>query len=207
MRLCILILSLLLPVFHVQANERDVTDGGTDCFLDRQQPAFTLSPVIDRTVYSLVLNRNNLYLVISKRNKTLYVFEKRCTGTSIIAAYPICLGANMGDKKRPGDKRTPESKNNIPFTICEITNSSKWCHNFGDGRGLIPAYGQWFMRLHGDYPGSGIGIHGSTGNTYSIPGRGSEGCIRLRDEDIIHLKENYAFVGMKVYIGRDVETE
>ena len=44
-------------------------------------------------------------------------------------------------------------------------------------------------------------MHGSTNNRESIKiGRGSEGCIRLLDEDIIHLKENYAQVGTKVII-------
>ena len=33
-----------------------------------------------------------------------------------------------------------------------------------------------------------------------MPGRASEGCIRLRDADIITLKEKYAYVGMPVII-------
>ncbi|MBR6431269.1 MAG: L,D-transpeptidase, partial [Muribaculaceae bacterium] len=52
---------------------------------------------------------------------------------------------------------------------------------------------------------SGIGIHGSTNNESSVPGRASEGCIRLRDADIITLKENYAYVGMPVYIKAEGE--
>ena len=47
---------------------------------------------------------------------------------------------------------------------------------------------------------SGIGIHGSTNNESSVPGRESEGCIRLRDADNDSLKLNYAFLGMKVVI-------
>ena len=78
-------------------------------------------------------------------------------------------------------------------------DASKWKHDFGDGRGNILSYGHWFMRLA--TPGSkGIGIHGSTNNRESVPGRASEGCIRLLDEDIIDLYKNYAFVGMKVVI-------
>ena len=50
---------------------------------------------------------------------------------------------------------------------------------------------------------TGIGIHGSTNNESSVPGRGSEGCIRLRDNDLDELKANYAFVGMKVIILKD----
>jgi lipoprotein-anchoring transpeptidase ErfK/SrfK len=62
------------------------------------------------------------------------------------------------------------------------------------------------MRLN--TPGfKGIGIHGSTNNESSVPGRGSEGCIRLRDDDLIQLKEKYAFVGMRVVILPDILTE
>ena len=161
-------------------------------------------PVHDRTVYSSVYQQKNLFINISKEKRTLYVYERRCTGMALVAAYPVCIGANTGHKKIVGDHRTPETTAGKPFIICSIENSSSWKHNFGDGRGSMPAYGNWFLRLDGDFPGSGIGIHGSTSNRYSIPGRGSEGCIRLRDEDIVHLKENYAFVGMKVYIERDL---
>ena len=39
-----------------------------------------------------------------------------------------------------------------------------------------------------------------------MPGRASEGCVRLLDEDIITLKEKYAYVGMPVIIlPEDVE--
>ena len=160
-------------------------------------------PVADRTVYGYVFDQDNVYINISKSKRTLYVYERRCTGLSLIAAYPVCLGANNGNKERKGDCRTPECTGDEPFRISEIVDASGWKHDFGDGRGSIEAYGNWFMRLTGDFKGSGIGIHGSTGNRYSVPGRGSEGCIRLRDEDLIHLKENYAFVGMEVFIDRD----
>ena len=94
--------------------------------------------------------------------------------------------------------RTPESSLEEPFTICQIQASENWSHDFGDGRGPIKAYGEWFLRLKTGF--NGIGIHGSTNNESSVPGRASEGCIRLRDEDIIILKEHFAFVGMSVII-------
>lgn len=169
-----------------------------------QRIAAVQMSVIDRTIFNQALFRDSLFIDISKPQRTLFVYEHRCTGVTLIAAYPVCLGANSGDKMYEGDCRTPETNNGIPFMISQIDNASKWSHDFRDGRGKIPAYGNWFLRLKGDYAGSGIGIHGSTSNRYSVPGRGSEGCIRLRDEDIIHLKENYAFLGMKVYIEKDI---
>ncbi len=95
--------------------------------------------------------------------------------------------------------KTPSSPAGKPFSITMIQDASGWKHDFKDGRGSIKSYGNWFLRLK--TPGhSGIGIHGSTNNEESVPGRASEGCIRLRDKDIINLKEKYAYVGMKVTI-------
>ena len=95
--------------------------------------------------------------------------------------------------------KTPESTLEKPFTISQIQDASSWTHDFHDGRGAIKAYGHWFLRLV--TPGhSGIGIHGSTNNENTVPGRASEGCIRLRDLDIMTLKEKYAYKGMNVVI-------
>lgn len=141
----------------------------------------------------------NCFVVVSKMHTLLNVYEKRSGDTVIVCSYPVCVGKSYGDKQRTGDMRTPESSLKKPFLITGMEDSSSWRHDFGDGRGRILSYGNWFLRLR--TPGfSGIGIHGSTNNESSVPGRGSEGCVRLRDSDIIHLKEHYAHVGMPVLI-------
>lgn len=149
-----------------------------------------------------VTNKKNCFIIISKKDLNLRVYEALATDTVLIAKYPVCVGKNLGNKTKKGDMKTPETTLDKPFTITEIKDASTWTHDFGDGRGSILSYGHWFMRL--SY-GSGIGIHGSTNNESSVPGRASEGCIRLRDEDIIKLKENYAFVGMKVIVKAENE--
>lgn len=139
------------------------------------------------------------FIVVSKRDLTLTVYARGGNDTIALASYPVCMGKNKGNKQSKGDMRTPESPEGQPFTISKIQDASTWVHDFGDGRGSILAYGNWFLRLN--TPGhSGIGIHGSTGNENTVPGRASEGCIRLLDKDIINLKENYARVGMPVII-------
>jgi len=141
------------------------------------------------------------FIVISKRDLNLRVYNKDST---LLAEYPCCLSKNKGNKQRKGDMRTPESPEGKPFKITMIQDASSWHHDFKDGRGSIKAYGHWFLRLL--TPGhSGIGIHGSTNNESSVPGRASEGCIRLRDQDIITLKENYAYVGMPVIIKSETQ--
>lgn len=139
------------------------------------------------------------FIVISKKDLNLRVYGKQGNDTVLLAEYPACLSKNKGDKQRRGDMKTPESPAGKPFQITAIQDASTWKHDFKDGRGSIKAYGHWFLRLL--TPGhSGIGIHGSTNNESSVPGRASEGCIRLRDADIITLKQKYAYVGMPVYI-------
>ena len=139
------------------------------------------------------------FIVISKKDLNLRVYDRRGKDTVLLAQFPVCLSKNKGNKQRVGDMRTPESPAGKPFKITAIQDASTWKHDFKDGRGNILAYGHWFLRLL--TPGhSGIGIHGSTNNEKSVPGRASEGCIRLLDKDIITLKSKYAYVGMPVII-------
>ena len=154
------------------------------------------------TYYSEVVNKKNCFILISKPEQRLYVCEVVNGDTIKRVHYPVCVGKNMGQKQKKGDMKTPECTVAKPFKITEIVDASTWTHDFGDGRGEILAYGNWFMRLH--TPGhTGIGIHGSTNNESSVPGRGSEGCIRLRNSDLDVLKAKYAFVGMRVVILAD----
>lgn len=156
-------------------------------------------PHADTALYDAMQQRENCFIVISKQELKLYVCEVVENDTVRVAEYPACLSKNLGQKERKGDMKTPESSWDKPFVITEIVNASDWVHDFGDGRGSILAYGNWFMRLK--TPGfSGIGIHGSTNNESSVPGRASEGCIRLRNIDLDLLKERYAFKDMKVFI-------
>ena len=140
------------------------------------------------------------FIVVSKRDQRLSVYDRGASGdTVLVAQFPCCMGKNKGNKVKRGDMRTPESPAGKPFRITMIQDASSWHHDFKDGRGSILAYGHWFLRLA--TPGhKGIGIHGSTNNEHTVPGRASEGCIRLLDKDIITLKEHFAYVGMPVIV-------
>ena len=151
----------------------------------------------------------NCFFVISKREFRIYVYENVGNDVDLVAHFPVCLARNTGDKMRSGDGTTPVCAKNrngeyIPFTISQIAAATSWKHDFRDGRGNIPAYGDWFMRLKlNSHPrqanNNSIGIHGSSSNELSVPGRDSEGCIRLRNADLLELRD-FARVGTKVII-------
>ena len=95
------------------------------------------------------------------------------------------------------------SKPEYRLYVCEVVNGDtlKRVHYpvcVGKNKGQKQKPGD--MKTPGH---SGIGIHGSTNNESSVPGRGSEGCIRLRNDDLNELKSKYAFVGMRVVILAD----
>lgn len=132
-------------------------------------------------------------LFVEKQSLRLYVVSDSDT----IASYPICLGKKLGQKRKAGDHKTPEGY----FSISMIQNSSSWQHDFNDGKGSRKgAYGPWFFRLRTPMS-THIGIHG-TCFPESIGTRDSEGCIRMKNEDLIDLHK-YVYVGMKVYISKD----
>lgn len=130
-------------------------------------------------------------LVISKQTMTLAVYDDH---SRLLACYPVACGRALGNKEKPGDMKTPEGV----FSVQQIQDARAWTHDFGDGKGEIPgAYGSHFIRLR--TPGhKGIGIHG-THDPASIGTRATEGCIRLRNEDLLELVK-CVYVGMPVVI-------
>ena len=197
-RLKLIIILTLVPILATAcsgnasesqpAATQSVTSQSVKVEVKEQEPALPTKPT------------GSAFIVVSKLNQTLSVYDLNAAGdTVMVAQFPCCMGKNKGDKQRRGDMRTPESPAGKPFKITMIQDASTWKHDFKDGRGNIKAYGHWFLRL--ETPGhKGIGIHGSTNNENTVPGRASEGCIRLLDNDIITLKEHFAYVGMPVTV-------
>lgn len=131
--------------------------------------------------YKLILSdiENARILIISKEKMQLILIDYK--GDTLFHA-PVATGKAYGDKQEQGDMCTPEGI----FKVADIQNSSKWTHDFGDGKGNISgAYGNHFIRLN--VPGhKGIGIHG-THAPESIGKRETEGCIRLNNDDLERL--------------------
>ena len=167
--------------------------------MDHGKRTVRIAPDVRISHPELRKNQANRFIVMSKKDYYLYVYEGQGADTVLLARYDCAFSQKKGNKQQRGDMKTPNCTMTNPFKITEIKDASSWVHDFGDGRGAIKSYGNYFLRLLTD-PHKGIGIHGSTNNEESVPGRASEGCIRLKDEDIIDLRKNYAFVGMKVVI-------
>ncbi len=130
-------------------------------------------------------------IVISKQSMTLSLYD---ADDALICRFPVAVGRNLGNKRRPGDMKTPEGD----FNVQQIQPASTWTHDFGDGKGVIEGcYGNWFIRLKTP-PHKGIGIHG-THDPASIGTRATEGCIRLRNDDLDSLKP-LVRIGMAVRI-------
>ncbi len=125
-------------------------------------------------------------IVVDKTDFTLFVYD---LSGNVLESFPASIGKNpdLADKKQAGDDRTPEGS----FTVSGIQDSAGWTF---EGR---PAYGPWFISLSTP-PFSGIGIHG-TDEPEKIGTAASEGCIRLRNEDLEKLM-SYVRVGMIVDI-------
>jgi Uncharacterized protein conserved in bacteria len=129
-------------------------------------------------------------LVVTKSAYTLELFE----GETLVATFPVAVGKNGGEKQAVGDNRTPEGE----FAVSSIEDSRKWTHDFGDGKGEVKgAYGPWFIRLATPV-WKGIGIHG-THDPASIGTAATEGCVRLRNSDLLRLVARIS-VGTRVVI-------
>jgi hypothetical protein len=134
------------------------------------------------------------HIFVSKKDLMLSVVSE---SNDTLFQCPIACGENLGNKTRIGDRKTPEGS----FMITKMYDATSWKHDFGDGQGMrLGAYGPLFFRLN--VSGfNDIGIHRAI-FPESIGTRSSEGCVRLRNEDIVILYR-YCYIGMPVIIGKD----
>jgi hypothetical protein len=113
-------------------------------------------------------------ILVSKQDLKLRMIKYH---DSTMLTFPIATGLNPGDKKKSGDKKTPEGI----FTVYAIHDASDWDYDFKDGKGKIKgSYGNYFVRFKEHYH---IGIHG-THRPETIGTRTTEGCIRMQNENI-----------------------
>ena len=149
------------------------------------------------------------FIIVNKGNQKLSVYSEYGT---IIEEFDVSTGSNAGNKIRSGDSKTPEGV----FSLINIEDALSWEYDFDDGAGPVSgAYGPFFLRLNvnkdrifknvsdpfvfsQDDKFKGIGIHGTHDNS-QIGHRASHGCIRLKNKDLLVLKEHVS-LGMQVII-------
>lgn len=133
-------------------------------------------------------------IIVSKKQLMLYVVNEK---SDTLFSCPVACGTNLGNKTRIGDHKTPEGT----FKIIKMYDATSWKHDFKDGKGMrLGAYGPLFFRLN--VPRfNDIGLHGTI-FPESIGTRSSEGCVRMKNEDIKRLYR-YCYIGMPVTIEAD----
>lgn len=164
-----------------------------------EQPVKEEEPKLEIPAAITQSKEKGRWLYVDKANFTMYLVNDN----EVEKSWGIAVAKKPGQKQRVGDMTTPEGT----FPIQQIQNSSSWTHDFKDGKGAIKgAYGPWFIRLKTvtklkgkTKTWTGIGIHG-THDPDSIGTMVTEGCIRMKNEDVEELK-GIAKVGMKVVIG------
>ena len=136
----ILVLLLLLPLGAFgQASQRVANDHGKQAIRADQDVRISMP--------EHVKVKKKCFIVMSKKDFYLYVYEAQGPDTVLVARYDACFSLKKGQKQRKGDMKTPHCTFKNPFKITQIVDASKWKHDFGDGRGSILSYGHWFMRL------------------------------------------------------------
>jgi len=206
--ICILFLVLFLLSCSLNGNREGGgetptgEEGGTfgDAMLpnapDDQTKALTETVEPDSTDLDRNYKYEGSYIYVSKPEMRLYVLDRN---DSVLFSCGIACGMRRGDKQGREDCRTPEGR----FRISGMFDSTDWIHRTKDGREVKGCYGPCFLRLAtGRF--SGIGIHG-TNAPRSIGRRASEGCIRVKSQNIVAIRDHYAYEGMPVIVSGERE--
>lgn len=133
-------------------------------------------------VSELLRNEHPGFIIVDKSRMKVIYYDKYGAAEK---TYGMACAKNYGTKHGKGDSRTPEGF----FYVEGVYDSTDWLFTDDDGV-TSPKKGQFgprFIRLL--IPGTTqIGIHGTCA-PWSIGGRSSHGCIRIKNENILELVE------------------
>lgn len=138
----------------------------------------------DELVYAekLLNNSHDGFVVVDKSRMKVIKFNRY--GVEEVS-FGMACAKNYGTKHKRRDSRTPEGF----FSVKKIHNSTDWHYVDDDGvrSEKTGEFGPRFIRLNIPVT-TQIGIHGTCA-PWSIGGRRSHGCIRIKNEDIMKLVE------------------
>lgn len=130
----------------------------------------------------LLNNSHDGFIVVDKERMKVFFFDKYGVEKT---SYGMACAKNYGTKHKGWDCRTPEGF----FSVKKIQNSENW--HFVDENGVeskkTGEFGPRFIRLNTPVTNS-VGIHGTCA-PWSIGGRRTHGCIRIKNENIMELVE------------------
>lgn len=132
------------------------------------------------------------FIIVDKGNMRVKLYDQYGI---LKKSYRCACGKNYGNKRKKGDCRTPEGF----FQAGSVKNSTDWHYTDENGkRSENPGqYGPRFIRII--TPGySSTGIHG-TDAPWSVGGRRSHGCVRIKNENILELAK-FVTKGMPIIV-------
>ncbi|MDE7159513.1 MAG: L,D-transpeptidase [Muribaculaceae bacterium] len=140
----------------------------------------------------LLNNHYPRFLIADKGSMRVIVYDS--LGVEL-RSFRMAAGKNYGTKHKRRDCRTPEGF----FSVEGVYNSTEWLYTDDDGNTsqVKGQFGPRFIRLLIPTTRQ-IGIHGTCA-PWSVGGRRSHGCMRLKNEDILELV-NLVDSGMPVIV-------
>lgn len=146
------------------------------------QPKAAAGLVLPDFLIGLEGGQNPYILVVEKHSQRLFLYKCQESNCQVAKTYRCSTGQKEGDKRRVGDRRTPEG---VYFLI-----------DFKRDKELAPQYGAGAFPL--DYPnpidrskgkdGNGIWLHGT--NKVSLPSTDTKGCVVVSNNDLLDISRH-----------------
>ena len=105
--ICVMLLLLMPLGMRAQARQYEVNDHGKRAIRADQDVKISRP--------DLVKKKRNCFILMSKKDFYLYVYEAQGSDTVMVARYDACFALNKGQKQRKGDMRTPHCTMKKPF--------------------------------------------------------------------------------------------
>ena len=162
---------------------------------EKIQPVEIVSPEkikqIENEAGSVLMNDGSTpyVIIVEKSSHTLFLIEFNNGKRRVVKAYECKTGKNQGDKKMPGDKKTPEgiyflTRKYLRKNIENIVGKQN-AYQYGE-LAFVTNFPNSLDRLNGK-KGSGIWLHGTDENFEETSSNDTRGCVVTTNKTITEL--------------------
>jgi len=141
----------------------------------------SLSPARERVPPIHLGNAGDTAVVVEKRSQTVRLYGRVDGGLALLKTYPCTTGQAAGAKQERGDRKTPDGV----YFVYDLLPGEKLPNQYGALALPLDYPNAWDRRAGRD--GYGIWFHGSDRLGSPFTPRDTQGCVIMRNDDLLEL--------------------
>jgi murein L,D-transpeptidase YafK len=169
---------------------------GKVCGATGEEKNSDMGRTVPASLFYMDLGADSYAILVEKQTQKLFLYGYVDENIQLIKKYTCSTGENSGDKRKRGDKKTPEGI----YFFNQVFEDDELSPRYGV-RAFVLDYPNSFDSLKGK-GGRGIWLHGTN---KTLTPNDSRGCIALNNQDILEVSQYISLYSTPIIILEKIE--